>query len=157
MARKKKIKVSLGDVFAIPVNGNTYSYGQLVYRGATSDVFIIFDMATEQSKSLKEIVKSPILFMVNSVDIKLEDGEWLILGKEEIPESLSLKNYIAETLDGYVVLDPGGKGIREATEADIKNLTTLTSYSPFVIERAIQARFGDGEWEDYLDELLYKP
>lgn len=120
-------------------------------------MFIIFDIASEQNKSLKEIVKSPILFMINSVNNKLEDGEWLILGNEEIPESLSLKNYIAETLDGYVVLDPGGKGIREATEDDIKNLTTLVSYSPSIIERAIQAKFGDGEWEHYLDEILYKP
>lgn len=33
----------------------------------------------------------------------------------------------------------------------------LSSISPAIVEDAVKAKFGDGEWYPYLDKLLYKP
>ena len=157
MARRKKIKVSIGDLFTIPVNKELMTIGQVVYKGTTSDVCIIYDCVYKQGESISDLTNSPILFIVNTVGTKLEDSEWKVVGNNKIPEALILPIYIAETLDGFVVLDAGGKIIRLATENDVKCLSTLTSVSPVILEDAVKAKFGNEEWYPYLDNLLYRP
>lgn len=157
MPRKKEIKGSLGDIFTIPVNEELMAIGQVVFKGATSDVFIIFDYIYKEDELINTVQNQPILFMLNTVDTKLEDGEWQIIGKEKPPKNLTLRNYIAETLDGYVVLDAGGQIIRDATDSDVKSLYNLRSISPAIVEDAVRAKFGGGEWYPYLDNLLYRP
>lgn len=157
MARRKKIKVSLGDLFAIPVNNELMTIGQVVHKGSTSDVYIIFDCVYKQGESINDVTNSSILFIVNTVDTKLEDSEWKVVGNKKIPEALILPTYIAETLDGFVVLDAGGIIIRHATENDVKCLSTLRSVSPAILEDAVKAKFGNEEWYPYLDNLLYRP
>ena len=155
MARRKKIKVSLGDLFTIPVNNELMTIGQVVYKGSTSDVYTIYDYVYKQGESINDVTNSSILFIVNTVDTKLEDSEWKVVGNKKIPEALILPTYIAETLYGFVVLDAGGKIIRHATENDVKCLSTLRSVSPVILEDAVKAKFGNEEWYPYLDNLLY--
>ncbi|WP_349408754.1 Imm26 family immunity protein [Pseudalkalibacillus sp. SCS-8] len=155
MARRKKFKVSIGDIFTIPFNQELKAIGQVVLQGATSDVFIIFDCIYKENEMLNKIQNQPILFMFNTIDTRLEDGEWQIIGNDRPPKNLALKNYISETLDGYVVLDAGGQIIRGATENDVKSLSNLSSISPEIVEDAVKAKFGNGEWYPYLDKLLY--
>ncbi|WP_313893617.1 Imm26 family immunity protein [Psychrobacillus sp.] len=138
MARRKKIKVSFGDLFTIPGKNELMTIGQVVYKGSTSNVFIIFDCVYKQGESINEIKNNPILFIVNTVDTKLEDSEWKVVVNKKISEALILRIYIAETLDGFVVLDAGRKIIRHATENDVKCLSTLTSVSPVILEDAVK-------------------
>ncbi|MCF6137761.1 Imm26 family immunity protein [Pseudalkalibacillus berkeleyi] len=156
MGRKKKFKVSLGDLFTIPVSQELMCVGQVALKGCTSDVYIIFDYIYKQGDSISKFSNHPILLMVNTVNIKLEDGEWEIIGNAELPKTLTLPNYLTETIGGYAVMDSGGRIIRKATETDIKNLSTLKSVAPIIVEDAVQAKFGKAEWYPYLNNLLYR-
>jgi hypothetical protein len=155
MARKKKINVKAGDVFSITVDNKKKAFGQVVHQGSTSDCIIIFDITDTEIPSLQMITESPIVFLAYTIDNKLEDGDWEIIGNYNIPNDLSFPNNIIETLEGSIVIDINRNVLRKATKDDIANLKPPKSYSPAVIEHAVKAKFGDEEWYPYLDNLIY--
>lgn len=154
---KKKHVVKVGDVFFIKINSvNKYSYGQVISLGGTSECIIIFDISSKSYPDVKDIVKNPIIFLAQTVTVKLEDNEWGFLGNTDIPEQLTLPEYISETLDGAVILNYKGEIVREATNQEIETLTTLKSCSPAIVEDAVNSKYGEEEWYPYLNNLLYK-
>ncbi|WP_018130073.1 Imm26 family immunity protein [Effusibacillus pohliae] len=152
MSKRKKIQTHVGDIFAIPVDEKRYSYGQIV----SDNWYAIFDILAEKHPPLDQITNRPIVFLVESVDVKIEDGDWEIIGNFSIPKDIRFPEFLVETLDGYMVIDYKGRTLRPASEYEIKNLSSKKSYSPVVIEDAVKAKFAFTEWYPYLDNLLYK-
>lgn len=154
---KKKHKVNIGDVFYIKINGeDKYSYGQVISLGKTSECIIIFDIISNSHPDIEDIVKNPIIFLAQTVTVKIEDNEWGFLGNTSIPDQLTLPEYISDTLDGEVVLNYKGEIIRKATNEEVETLTKLKSCSPAIIEDVVNSKYGKEEWYPYLDNLLYK-
>lgn len=152
---KKKHGVKVGDVFCIKIKGEEkYSYGQVISLGDTSECIIIFDISSNIHPKINDIVKNPILFLAQTVTVKIEDNEWVYLGNLDIPYNLILPEYISDTLDGKVILNYKGEILRKATNNEIETLTTLKSCSPAIVEDAINFKYGMEEWYPYLNNLL---
>lgn len=154
---RKRIKVNLGDVFAIKVDENLFSYGQVVYTNGTTGYIVIYDVTAEKHPDIQEIVNKPIVFFANTILIHIISGKWELIGNAELPKCITFSRYIVRTLDGYRVKSHEGKTLGPATENDIKELKHQKTYSPAIIEDAVKAKFGDAEWYPTLDELVYKP
>ncbi|XRG81121.1 Imm26 family immunity protein [Rossellomorea sp. GAMAL-10_SWC] len=147
----------LGSVFTIPINKNYYAYGQLVHQGIYGDLIIIFDCTSEQFNKVNEIIQREILFCLSVDDEKIKSRKWKIIGETQIPNNLKLENnYLIEELRGPIVVDINGKFIRRATLDEVSSLPTFDSYSPSIVEDLVNAKFGNGEWEEYFKEMIYK-
>ncbi len=116
---------------------------------------IIFDITSDKHPSLEKIINKPIIFFIHTVDTEIEDGIWSVIGNTNIPKNITFPKYITETLEGFEVLSHKGKVLGIANKNQISSLKHLTSYSPKVLEDAVKARYGDGEWYSELDKLLY--
>jgi len=86
----------------------------------------------------------------------IEDGDWEVIGNVQPLSNIRFPEYIIDTLSGTKVIDHFGKIIREATEIDKKELNTKKTVSPKVLEKAVEAKYGVGEWYPALEMLMYK-
>lgn len=153
---KKIVKVNVGDIFAIRINAKMYSYGQVVTQGETDDSMIVYDITSEKHPTLEEIISRPIIFFINTMDMYIENGNWAIIGNAKVPKDLKFPKYIVETLSGYKVVSHTDEILGKANESQIRDLKFFTSYSPIVLEDAVKAKYGNGEWYAELDNLVYK-
>jgi hypothetical protein len=153
--KKTKIKVSVGDVFAIPLDGTKYSFGQVVCEGHPK-AYVIYNVISDVHPDLKEIISNDIIYFTYTVDVAIEDGNWLLLGNIDVPHRIEFPNYIVDTNEGFFVTDHKGNLIRPANENEVKELDTQKSVSPSILEDAVKANYGFGEWYPYLDKLKYK-
>lgn len=155
MAGKKKVKVSIGDVFAIKLEQDNYSYGQVVTEGSISDCMVIFDVVCKEHPPISEITSKPIIFLVQTVNSRIEDGIWEVIGNAPTP-SINFPVYKVETEDGHMLVDHSGDVINEnPSPSEIEVVMELESWSPVTLEKAVKARFITGEWISYYDDLIY--
>lgn len=157
MVRRKKtdIKVKVGDVFVIPLTENKFSYGQVI---GVEDLktYIIFDTTAESHPEIYDIVSKKIIFFAHTVDVSIEDGDWIIIGNSEIPEGIVFPEYVVDTSNGYYVTNFEGVLLRPATDIEKETLSTHKSISPSILEDAVKAYYGFEEWYPYLDKLKYR-
>ncbi|MCT4787347.1 Imm26 family immunity protein [Exiguobacterium aestuarii] len=155
MARKKKVKVKIGDIFSIKLNENLFSYGQVLSIGPICDFLIIFDLVSDEHPLVKGIPKEQIIFLVPTIISRIEDGLWEVLGNESIPE-IHFPNYKEETQEGYQLIDYLGNVKSEGKKLiELDKLKELESWSPSSVENATRARFLGTEWNSYYDDLIY--
>lgn len=113
MAGKKKVKVKIGDVFTIRLDQGRYCYGQVVSEGRISDCMIVYDLVSMEHPTISEITSKPIIFLIQTVNSRIEDGIWSVIGNGSIP-SMTFPLYKVETEDGYVLVDHMGDVMNEA-------------------------------------------
>ncbi|MDR9746146.1 Imm26 family immunity protein [Paenibacillus taichungensis] len=156
MTGKKRVKVKLGDVFAIRLDQTRYCYGQVVSEGRISDCMIVYDLVSMEHPKVSDIPSKPIIFLIQTVNSRIEDGIWNVIGNGPI-SSLTFPLYKVETEDGYMLVNHQGDVENEYPSAsEIENVPKLESWSPVSLEKAVNARFVTGEWDPYYNELMYK-
>ena len=155
MAKRRKVnKVEMGAVFAIKLDEKRFVYGQVVTDGILK-AYIIFDYCSEIHPPIDEIIERQIMFFTHVVDIALEEGTWILLGKTMITHNLKFPFYIVDTPKDYMVTEHDGTIIRRATKEEKERLLFQHSFTPAAIEDAIKAKYGLSEWLKYYDKLLY--
>ncbi|SLJ88452.1 MULTISPECIES: Imm26 family immunity protein [unclassified Paenibacillus] len=148
-------KLKLGDIFAIRLNQGRYCYGQVVSEGRISDCMIVYDLVSMEHPTVSEITSKPIIFLIQTVNSRIEDGIWNVIGNGPIP-SMTFPLYKVETEDGYMLVDHKGDVVNEDPSAsEIEEVPELESWSPVSLEKAANARFITGEWDTYYNELIY--
>jgi hypothetical protein len=155
MPRKKKIKVKIGDIFKIKLAEDTYGYGQVVSEGKTSDCLIAFDLHSYECPSLDEITSKDIIFFIQTVNSRLEDGLWDIIGNATVPE-ISFPKYKEETEHGFKLINYLGETINlNPTQNELEGAIRLKSRSPVTLENALKAKYITGKWDPYYNDLIY--
>jgi hypothetical protein len=155
MGRRKKIKVNIGDVFCIKIDKEKYSYGQVVAEGRTSDCMVIYDIISKEHPEVYNITSKPIIFLIQTVNSRIEDGIWEVIGNVELPE-INYPVYKVETEVGYMLVNHLGEIIDETPDQSaIEQINELASWSPVSLEKAVKAKFITGDWDSYYDDLIY--
>jgi hypothetical protein len=155
MPKKKKCKVMIGDVFKIKLDDNSYGYGQIVGEGKTSDCIVAFDLISDECPSLNEITSNDIIFLIQTVNSRLEDGLWEIIGNAPIPE-ISFPIYKEVTASGFKLVNYLGETVNlNPSQIEIEGARKFKSKSPVTLETALKAKYITGEWDSYYDDLIY--
>lgn len=81
---KKRVSVKIGDVFSIKLNQDWNCYGQVVSEGRISDCMIVFDLISMEHPTVSEITTKPIIFLIQTVNSRIEDGYTLVDHKGDI-------------------------------------------------------------------------
>ncbi|MCG8487367.1 MAG: Imm26 family immunity protein [Candidatus Thiodiazotropha sp.] len=144
MARKKRQKLHVGDLFLVPLLDGTYTIGQIVSieKEALNSVVCVFT-ATKVDGNSNDVtidINNIISVQFTTPDL-LKSGDWPIVGNE-MP--VSVNNYI--NLDGLRM-----SGFIGVTVTGSGNIIEL-----------MNAYYGLSPWNDfhdpnYLDSLLVSP
>lgn len=117
---------------------------------------IVYDLVSMEHPKVSDITSKPIIFLIQTVNSRIEDGIWKVIGNGPI-SSLTFPLYKVETEDGYMLVNHQGDVENEYPSAsEIENVPKLESWSPVSLEKAVNARFVTGEWDPYYNELMYK-
>jgi hypothetical protein len=149
------VKVSVGDVFAVPVSGEEVGLG-LVCGDWNGELYLVlFDGLIHQTEAQAESVwtATPLLAAL-SLNAKLYHGDWLIIGR--------LPDAVARIPQPVFKVGVGGRPYvesrdrlvtRPATAEEAEELRYRTVVAPVRLEKALQAFHGFGEWLPHYDDL----
>ncbi|MCM3785674.1 immunity 26/phosphotriesterase HocA family protein [Neobacillus mesonae] len=155
----RRKKVNIGDVFIIPLKENRYGYGQVVSKGSFFKTFIAFNFITDEKiTNIQEILSKNVIILIRSNLVFIEDGYWAVLGNAELPVDLSIpKYYIREGLEDFKLVTAEEVYVRVATEEDLKKYTRNRTYTPGVLEDALNI-FAEGkDWKVEFEDIVYAP
>ena len=147
-------KASVGDVFLIPIEGDRYGIGQVAGDWKGELYLVVYDREVSINASPNEIDGAFLQFATLSLDAKLHNGDWPIIGSrqdniEGIPQPWFKVGYNEQT---YV--EARDRSVfRPATATEEARLRLRTVVAPVRLEKALKARHGFGDWHSRYDEL----
>lgn len=143
----------IGDVFAIPIDEFRIGYGQIV---CDLGYIVVFRPAFERSarQILPDIVGSEIALFGQTIDTRIEDGDWAIVGSSPPDlQRIPRPHYLSYRLGKDVIMDFDDEYLREATVEDRRFYEPRWSVDPLYFEMALQALHGVGPWDAEYDRL----
>lgn len=158
--RKRRIKINIGDIVAIPVSSDKYCYAQLVDGDVMLGCFLIFDGIYEEHPILNKIISNSILLLAFTNGQGIVENVWKIIGNTSIPDNVQIPifkvDYMENGIIRTMVTDFKGDFLYIATEDETKKLKNMKSCTPGIVEDAIKAKYGMIPWNDSYNWLLYE-
>lgn len=151
------IRPKVGDVFLVPLDETSAAGGHVIDIRENAEVYLaVFDqrVSLNETNSLVALSGKPALLAL-TFDAKFWHGNWPIIGNQihtvdQYPEpAYKIKHA------GVMSVESRDKSIRRpASPHDLEILQFRSVAAPIIIENAIKAQFGIGEWDINNDELL---
>lgn len=155
------IQARVGDVFLIPLNGQSWACGQVVSAWNAELYVAIFASKVNRQFEPANIIAQEPIFLTLTLDAKLYHGEWPIIGN--IQENLARLPQPAFKVrqSGVAYVESRDRtSSRPAAPEEAEILKYRTVSSPAVVQNGVQAHFGIGEWsskyEDMRADYAYK-
>lgn len=150
-------KPKVGDVFLVPLDEMSAAGGQVISIREGEELYLaVFDqrLGLNETDPMVAISGSPVLLAL-SFDAKFWHGNWPIIGnRADLIDQYPQPNYKIKH-GGIMSLESRDKNVRRPASSDeIEILRYRSVAAPAIIEDAIKAHFGIGEWNDDNDELL---
>ena len=82
---QRRITPKVGDVFEIPLTSGAHGYGHVL----SAVLLGYYDVATEATMSVDDIVKLGVAFRVQTIDKALKEGHWPIIGNARPPPAMA--------------------------------------------------------------------
>lgn len=159
MASRRSRRVRIGDVFQIPLDDERTGYGQVVAKRMSAYLVILFKAAdpAEGTLELSSIINGKIAGMAETLDSKLWNGDWPVVGNTPPDWSrICLPNYKVAYggPDNMHVEAYDGKRHRPATRREIEMLRFREVCSAMRVQKAFQAFHGAIPWNDNYAAVL---
>jgi Immunity protein 26 len=153
MTHKRKKGIEAGDIFCFQVSAKGFAYGQVLISNILQYI-IIYEEILDQISSLNAEA-SPILLSGWTMDAKLRNGDWEIVGRIDPPTAVEFPLYKVGISGQMWVTDVRGCTLRLATAEEEAGLSFQSSHSPGLYEDAFKAHHGLAPWESYFEKLLH--
>ncbi|HEV7349857.1 Imm26 family immunity protein [Telluribacter sp.] len=156
MEAKKKIRAKVGDLFQIPIDSSRVSYGQVAENKRGVLRIITFNKLFQitDNTTIAEIVDSNIVLLTDTMDAKIYNGDWKVVGNAPVKANLPVPKF-KFGLDTVYITDYSGKRRRLATQEETVNLDFQFSVAPIRVQNAMQAHFDVKEWDADYDKLTF--
>ena len=150
-------KPKVGDVFLVPLDEKSAAGGQVISIREGEEFYLaVFDQRLDLNETdpMAAISGTPVLLAL-SFDAKFWHGDWPIIGnRADLTAQYPQPSYKIKH-GGIMSLESRDKNVRRpASSEEIQVLRYRSVASPAIIEDAIRAHFGIGEWNEDNDELL---
>lgn len=157
MSRKTDMEIvpKVGDVFLIPLDEATAVGGQVIAIRENEELYLaVFDQRLRRDEADPEVAVSgkPVLLTL-SFDAKFFHGDWPIIGNlidivDRYPEPVFKVKHA-----GVMSIESRDKRTRRpATAGELEILEYRSVAAPAIIEDAIKAHFGIGQWSESYDK-----
>lgn len=155
-------RLSVGDMFLVPLDESIVAYGQVVGEYQKGLYFFAFYGRTYPAHSVTSIrvaVKDDIVLLGLSMDAKIHAGDWTVVGQAEVDENkFPLPAYKEAVAPGvFDVVDYSGTRRRSATASEEHLMPFRAIVAPIRLERALKAVHGLEPWLDAYDTLRVPP
>lgn len=154
-----RLKLTTGDVFAVPIDDARVGVGQLVATyGKDAYYFAIFDATAPDPGSidLEQALQQRVVFLALSLDAKFAAGHWSIVGRRPVREGMPLPAF-KEVVGGagrVDVVDYSGNRRRPADAAEAELLPNRKVVAPVRLEKAaLRAKHGLEPWTEAYSDL----
>ncbi|WP_411148789.1 Imm26 family immunity protein [Streptomyces sp. A30] len=146
-----------GDVLSVPVTDGKISLAQIVRELRGNVLLAVFPELLDADGSLDAAsfeLDEPI-FLVETMDLRIKDGTWPVVGNREIPEHVPVPEYKVwvEPPGEYRIQDIHGKVGVSISREQASGMKLQKSFSPPVVEAALRGFHGFGPWRREFDEL----
>lgn len=142
---------TVGDVFLIPLDDVSAVGGHVVAIREHEELYVAImghRVRRDENDPEVAIAGEPVLLTL-SFDAKLSNGDWAIIGNlagavNRYPHPAFKIKYV-----GAMLIESRDRSVRRpATNEELDILQNRSVASPMVIEDAIRAHFGLGEWSE---------
>ncbi|MEP1422293.1 MAG: Imm26 family immunity protein [Erythrobacter sp.] len=149
------IEVNVGDVFLVPLDDKSWALGQIIsdYEGELY-VAIFSEKQETQKVDPDSVIGQKPTFLALTLDAKLFHGDWPILGNMQDNLADFPQPNFKVRQSGVVHIESRDRSVsRQATPAEAEILGYRSVSSPAVIENAVKAHFGIGDWTTHYNEF----
>ena len=150
-------KPKVGDVFLVPLDEVSAAGGHVISIREGEELYLaVFDqrLKLNETDPIVAIGGSPV-FLTLSFDAKFWHGNWPIIGnRADLTERYPQPNYKIKHAGVMSLESRDRKILRPALFNELEILRYRSVAAPVIIEDAIRAHFGIGEWDDNNDEFL---
>lgn len=143
-----KVAVKEGDVFLIPIDAERAAGGQVIDAWSDELYVAVFDgVVAPGFQDAAAIVNSEPIFLTLTLDAKLWHGDWPVIGniqesRRRVPQPMFKVRH-----SGQIYVESRDRAVfRPASEREATELRYRTVSSPAVIDEAVKAHFGVGDW-----------
>lgn len=155
--RRKRIKLSEGDIFEMLLPDGRFGYGIILRRGGLisggTPYIAIFHAVHSEHQSASDIVCGQVALAGWTTDALIYHGEWkVVAGGMQIP-SVPFPNFKVCVEGKMYVTDVDGELLDEATAAEGELLDYKFSLSAICYQDAFEALNGFREWEVTYDKI----
>jgi immunity protein 26 of polymorphic toxin system len=155
------IQAAVGDIFQIPADHRRVGYGQVLASIKPNPLFLcVFEPIwdREQTPDVHAIVQSPILLLANSLDAKIWNGDWPIVGRSKpMLDRVPFPAFVTSVgrRDDYYLVSYDGKRRRKAEATEVQRFDKRITVAPARLEAAFKAHHGLMSWEAKFDALRF--
>lgn len=146
----------VGDIFLIPIDDKSAAGGQVISIRKKGELYLaIFGQRLSLDENdITLAVSGPLVFLTLSLDAKIWHKSWPIIGNQiKLVNQYPQPTYKIEHY-GVMSIESRDETKRRAASIDeIKVLKYRKVVAPIIVEDAIKAYFGIGEWIEYYDGL----
>jgi Immunity protein 26 len=155
---RQRMRLSIGDVFQLPLDSSRVGYGQIVGSYERSAYwFAIFERPYEfgERPDVADVVRGRIALLGLSLDALLYHKRWEIVGNAPVGqiEWPTYKESVAP--DVFEAVDHTGSMRRPATPEEADRLPYRSVVAPMRLQNAFRALHGAAEWNEEYDKLRY--
>jgi hypothetical protein len=141
------MRVAVGDVFRIPIDDSRFALGQIAGNWKGELYVVVFEGVVAGDASPADVEGRNLLFAALTLDAKLHHGHWPIIGRfksnlDDVPQPM-----FKVRQEGQPYIESRDRSFtRPASSAEANVLRYRTVSSPAVIDNAVKANHGQGEW-----------
>jgi len=148
-------KAKVGDVFLVPLRDGTYVPGQLVSAWNDELYVAIFDGKVDSQRvDFHQVVGWQPLFLTLTLDALLYHGNWPIIGNVQDNLAGFPQPAYKVRQSGQIYIESRDRTFsRPASPSEADALGYRSVSAPAVVEDAVRAYFGFGEWKSHFDEF----
>lgn len=157
LIRRKRTKLSEGDLFEFELPDGRLGYGIIVERGGLNNgrtpYLAIFRAAHQERPDLNQVIRGEVALAGWSMDALVYHGKWRVIAHGLPRPDIPLPNFKVKMNGKICVTDVWGRPIDEATPIEQELLDFKFSSSPVIFQDALEALHGFGDWQAGYDKL----
>ena len=151
------MKLKTGDIFNIEIHNLIFCFGQIIYIPDNNHfMIVIFQESYSEIPEFKTICSGVPLFMGYTLDAKLYNKHWNIIGNHEVMIDFEKLPYhkLNDFNGEIIIVDYKEDYIRKSEEVDV-DLNYKKVVAPVRYENAIKAYHNIGDWNVIYDTLKW--
>ena len=155
--RRKRVKLTEGDVFEFVVPDGRLGYGIIVKRGGLPNggtpYTAIFRSLFEARPDLNQLVRNEVALAGWTMDGLVYHGRWNVIAHGLPLPPVPFPNFKVGMEGKFYVTDVDGNPMCEASPAELALLDHQFSQAPIGFQDAFEALRGFGEWQERYEKL----
>ena len=147
-------KLTVGDVFLVPLDAERYGIGQLAGDWKGELYVVIYDKLVSRDASPTDVNGAELQFAALTLDAKFHHGDWPVIGNRQDNIPALPQPWFKVGVSSETHIEARDRSVtRRATSTEAAGLRNRTVVAPVRIENALKALHGLGDWNPRFDEL----